>query len=72
MRKNINDRDIEEVELILAPKCEFRASDKLKTRILDEARVLSRGKKFRFVPWVVMPVLLDCCSCLSAICSLAI
>lgn len=52
MRKNINDRDIEEVELILAPKCEFRASDKLKTRILDEARVLSRGKKFRFVPWV--------------------
>lgn len=44
--------DIDDIERMLSPQCEFHASDKLKSKIMDEAETLSRPKIIRFAPWL--------------------
>lgn len=46
--------NIDDIERMLSPKCEFHASDKLKANIMAEAETLSRPMIVRFVPWLAV------------------
>lgn len=52
---NYDDLDLElqDIEQMLAPKCEFHASESLKTEVLDKARQAAKPRRtVRLWPWV--------------------
>lgn len=49
---NNNRYDIDHIEQILNPRCEFHASERLKPAIIEEAKVLSRHRNLWFIPWL--------------------
>ena len=44
--------DMDEVERMLSPRCEFRASDVLRPEIMKRARALQEPRRFRLAPWL--------------------
>lgn len=42
----------EELERMLSPQCEFHASEELKDKVMNEARVVSRPRRLRLIPWL--------------------
>ena len=44
--------DIEDLEQLLKPQCEFHASDKLKDEVIAKAKAEVRPRKVRLLPWL--------------------
>lgn len=44
--------DIDDIEQMLSPRCEFHASERLKPSVMDRAKALSRHRKLWFIPWL--------------------
>lgn len=44
--------DIEEIERMLSPRCEFHASDGLRPKIMKRVRALQGPRRFRIAPWL--------------------
>ena len=44
--------DIEDLEQLLKPQCEFHASDKLKDEVIAKAKTEIRPRKVRLLPWL--------------------
>lgn len=44
--------DIEDLEQLLKPQCEFHASDTLKDEIIAKAKAEARPRKVRLLPWL--------------------
>ena len=44
--------DIEDLEQLLKPQCEFHASDKLKDKVIAKAKAEVRPRKVRLLPWL--------------------
>ena len=44
--------DMEDLEQLLKPQCEFHASDKLKDEVIAKAKAEVRPRKVRLVPWL--------------------
>ena len=44
--------DMEDLELLLKPQCEFHASDKLKDEVIAKAKAEVRPLKVRLLPWL--------------------
>ena len=44
--------DMEDLEQLLKPQCEFHASDKLKDEVIAKAKVEVRPRKVRLLPWL--------------------
>lgn len=42
----------EDIEKMLSPQCEFHASEDLKTKVMNEARTLSKPRRLRLVSWL--------------------
>ena len=44
--------DMEDLEQLLKPQCEFHASDKLKDEVIAKAKAEVRPRKVRLLPWL--------------------
>ena len=44
--------DMEDLEQLLKPQCEFHASDKLKDEVIAKAKAGVRPRKVRLLPWL--------------------
>ena len=44
--------DIEDLEQLLKPQCEFHASDTLKDEVIAKAKAEARPRKVRLLPWL--------------------
>lgn len=44
--------DMEDLEQMLKPQCEFHASDKLKDEVIAKAKAEVRSRKVRLLPWL--------------------
>ena len=44
--------DMEDLEQLLKPQCEFHASDKLKDEVIAKAKAEARPRKVRLLPWL--------------------
>ncbi len=44
--------DIEEIERMLSPRCEFHASDGLRPKIMKRVSALQGPRRFRIAPWL--------------------
>lgn len=44
--------DMEDLEQLLKPQCEFHASDKLKDEVIAKAKAEIRPRKVRLLPWL--------------------
>lgn len=44
--------DIEDIEQLLKPQCEFHASDNLKDEVIAKAKAEVRPRKVRLIPWL--------------------
>lgn len=44
--------DMEDLEQLLKPQCEFHASDKLKDEVIAKAKAETRPRKVRLLPWL--------------------
>ncbi len=44
--------DIEDIERMLSPRCEFHASDELRPKIIKKAGSLSTPRRLRYIPWI--------------------
>lgn len=61
-----NNFNIEELDQMLRPQCEFHASDGLKSKILQEAEASQRSSLRRYVPWIAAA------ACVALVVSIAI
>ncbi len=51
--------DIEEIERMLSPRCEFHASDGLRPKIMKRVRALQGPRRFRIAPWLAAACLAE-------------